>query len=169
MGKHAVLVLAGVACLGTLAGCMDSLAKQSQKTGSIIGKKTDKIEQFDPNKPQLVSDSKVRADDPVLYPLQAYGPIVEQISKLNIDHAVRLYEAQEGHYPRSHEEFMTGVVKANQIQLPVLPGGWKYAYDVENHKLEVVRPPDLPAKAGGQAPAANPAGNAADAAAKAGR
>jgi hypothetical protein len=34
---------------------------------------------------------------------------------------------------------MTRVIKPNNIKLPVLPGGWKYAYDVPNHKLEVIR------------------------------
>jgi hypothetical protein len=34
---------------------------------------------------------------------------------------------------------MTRIIKANNIKLPVLPGDGKYAYDVENHKLEVVR------------------------------
>jgi len=122
------------------AGCVDSLANQAKKDpNSIIGKKTDKIEKFDPKAKQEVSDSKVKADDPILYPLQAYGPMVEQISKMHVEHALDLFNATEGRYPKDYEEFMTRIIKANSIKLPVLPGQWKYAYDVENHKLEVVR------------------------------
>jgi hypothetical protein len=122
------------------AGCGDWMESQTKKDSSvIIGKKTDKIEKFDPKAKQEVSDSKVRADDPILYPLQAYGPMVEQISKMHIEHALDLFNASEGRYPKDYEEFMTRIIKANSIKLPVLPGQWKYAYDVENHKLEVVR------------------------------
>ena len=93
------------------------MANQAKKDpGVIIGKKTDKIAEFDPNAKQEVSDSKVRADDPVLAPLQAYGPMVEQISKMEVEHAVELYNASEGHYPKDHEEFMTRVIKPNNIK-----------------------------------------------------
>lgn len=136
-----------IGAVGTIAvflcGCMDSLANQTKKSpNSIIGKKTDKIEKFDPNAKQKVSDSKVHADDPVLYPLQAYGPMVEKISKLQIEHALNIFHAVEDRWPKDYEEFMAKIIKANAIQLPVLPGGLRYAYDVENHKLEVIGPPE---------------------------
>src|SRR5580698_6803764 len=119
------------------AGCGDWMENQTKKDpNSIIGKKTDKIEKFDPKAKQEVSDSKVKADDPILYPLQAYGPMVEQISKMHVEHALDLFNATEGRYPKDYDEFMTRIIKANNIKLPVLPGQWKYAYDVEHHKLE---------------------------------
>jgi hypothetical protein len=121
------------------AGCGDWMADQTKKDpNSIIGKKTDKIEKFDPNAKQEVSDSKVRVDPSPLYALQAYRPAVEQIEKAEVQHALDLYNASEGHYPKDYDEFMTKVVKANGIKLAVLPGGWRYAYDVENHELKVV-------------------------------
>jgi hypothetical protein len=142
----------GSLSLALLAGC-DSLADQTKKDpNSIIGKKTDKIEKFDPNAKQVVSDSKPHADDPYLYALQMYGPMVEQISTMYIQHAVDLFQATEGRYPKDYNEFMTRIVKENQIKLPVLPGGARYAYDVENHKLKIVRDVDDGAK-GGPAPA----------------
>ncbi len=142
MAKIAGRMVAGGVAVVLLAGCMDSLENQTKKDpNSIIGKKTDKITEFDAKDKQEVSDSKVRADDPILAPLQAYGPMVEQISKMEIEHAVDLFNASEGRYPKDHDEFMLRIIKANNIKLPVLPGGWKYAYDVPNHKLEVVRPP----------------------------
>jgi hypothetical protein len=154
----------GSLTLALLAGCMDSLSKQVQKKPNegIIGKKTDKIKEFDPNAAhQVVSDSKVKADDPVLYAMQAYGPMVEQISTMYIDHAIDLFHASEDRYPRDYKEFMTRIIKENNIQLPVLPGGAEYAYDVEKHKLRIVR-----AAAMGPNGAAPPAANGAAPAAK---
>ncbi|HET6326094.1 MAG TPA: hypothetical protein VFG04_15560 [Planctomycetaceae bacterium] len=135
-----ISAVVGSLTVGLLTGCMDSFAKQVKKDpNSIINKKTDDIKKFDPNAKQVVSDSKVRVDDPVLYAMQAYGPMMEQISKMNIEHAVDLFHAEHDRYPKDHEEFMTQIIKANQIKLPVLPGGAKYAYDVENHKLQIVK------------------------------
>ena len=132
--------LANSAAMGlfVLPGCMDALEEQAKPTGSIIGKKTQEIGKFDPNADQKISDSKVKVDDPVLGSLQAYGPMLEQISKTHIDHAVRLFHALEGRYPRDYDEFMTEIIKKNDIELPVLPGKLTYEYDEENHKLVVV-------------------------------
>jgi len=148
MIRHAVcLVLAAV----TACGC--GLEDQTKKSpNSIIGKKTQEVGQFDPNANAKVSNSKIEVSDPITAPTSAYGPMLERISKSHIEHAVNLFQATEGHYPKDHDEFMTQIIKANNIQLPVLPGGKLYQYDVENHKLVVI---DAPAPAA--APAAAPA------------
>jgi hypothetical protein len=149
----------GSLALGMLSGCMDSLAKQVKKKPNegIIGKKTDDIKKFDPNAAhQVVSDSKPHADDPVLYAMQMYGPMIEQISTMYIDHAIDLFHATEDRYPKDYEEFMTRIIKENQIKLPVLPGGAQYAYDVEKHKLRIVRAAAM--GPGPAAPNAAPAG-----------
>lgn len=143
MNVHRGLV--GLCGLVFAAGCMQSLEEQTKKDpNSIIGKKTQNIGEFDPNAGAKVSDSKIHATDPVTAPVSAYGPMLEQISKTHIEGALRLFEATEGRYPNSHEEFMTAIIKANNIQLPVLPGGKQYQYDVANHKLVVVEPPPSP-------------------------
>ncbi len=121
-----------------LFGCADAYQKSEN---SIIGKKTQDVGEFKPQAGAVVSDSKVRVDTPGLSGLQAYGPMVEQISKLGIEQAINIFNATEGRYPNSYEEFMTRIIKENNIQLPVLPGGAKYQYDVENHKLVVVEAP----------------------------
>lgn len=122
-----------------LFGCMESLDKQVQKSpNSIIGKKTQDIAEFDPNAGAKVSDSKVKVTDPITGPLQAYGPAVEQISKIQVTDALNKFNALEGRYPNSYDEFMTRIIKEWGIKLPVLPGNKKYQYDVENHRLEVV-------------------------------
>ncbi len=127
---------------GLLAGCMQSLEEQTKKDpNSIIGKKTQEVGQFDPNAGAKVSDSKIHATDPITAPVSAYGPMVEQIMKSHIEGALNLFNASEGRYPNSYEEFMTRIIKENNIQLPVLPAGRQYQYDVENHKLVVIEPP----------------------------
>jgi len=134
------------------AGCMQSLEDQVKKDpNSIIGKKTQDIGQFDPNAGAKVSDSKIQATDPITAPVSAYGPMLERISKTQIEAALNLFNAAEGRYPNSYDEFMTRIIKENNIQLPVLPGGKKYQYDVENHQLVVIDAPAEPT-----APATNP-------------
>lgn len=132
--------LANFAAIGLMAlpGCMQAIEDQAKPTGSIIGKKTDDIGEFDPNAKQRVSDSQVKIDDPVLGSLQAYGPMLEQISKSYIEGALNVFHALNGRYPKDHAEFMDKIIKENNIKLPVLPGKMKYEYDVANHKLVVV-------------------------------
>ena len=123
-------LLASISLLA-LAGCGDTVEKQMAKQvekspNSIMGKTTQDIAEFDPNAKQEVSDSKVRIDTnditaPVTAPLQAYGPMVEQISKTHVAHALSLFNATEGRYPESYDEFMEKIIKANNIRLPVLP------------------------------------------------
>lgn len=154
------LALSWTLC-GLIAGCGETLEKQVEKSpNSIMGKKTQDIGEFDPAAGKQVSDSKVKISTnditaPVTAPLMAYGPALEQISKSHIEHALNLYNASEGRYPATHEEFMTHIIKANNIRLPVLPFGHKYEYDVPNHKLVVVIPPEAPA---GESTPAPPAG-----------
>lgn len=124
-----------------LFGCGDMLKVEKSKN-SIIGKTTQEVGEFDPNAGAKVSDSKVRVTDPISAPLQAYGPAVEQIMKSHVAHALDLFHASEDRYPNSHEEFMTLIIKANNIKLPLLPGGKKYQYDVPNHTLVVIEAPE---------------------------
>ena len=135
----AILVLAA-------AGCgMKSIEEQTKKSpDSIIGKKTQNIGEFDPKAGATVSDSKIHATDPFTSGTSAYGPMLEKISKSHIEHAVNLFQATEDRYPKDLDEFMEKIIKPNNIQLPVLPGGKLYQYDVENHKLVVVEAPAAP-------------------------
>ena len=128
-----------------LAGCgMKPLDEQTKKSpDSIIGKTTGVVTEFDPKAGAKVSDSKVRADitNPITAPVMAYGPMLESISKSRIEADIKLFHANEDRYPKDLDEFMEKIIKAGQIQLPVLPGGKLYQYDVENHKLVVVDAP----------------------------
>jgi hypothetical protein len=53
---------------------------------------------------------------------------------------MRLYNGSHGTNPKTHEEFMSQIIEANNIQLPDLPSGQEYVYDPEKAELMVQRP-----------------------------
>ncbi|MCA9174055.1 MAG: hypothetical protein KDB14_06160 [Planctomycetales bacterium] len=59
---------------------------------------------------------------------------------IQVKHALELYRATSGDYPKSHDDFMRDIIKFNQIKLPPLPEGQRYVYDPEQAKLMVERP-----------------------------
>ena len=120
-------------------GCKDRPTAEKNNKG-IFGQK-DKIGEFDPNAKQEISDGEAKPANPLnpLGALNAYGPAVQKISQMPVEKALQLFRAEEGRYPRDYDEFVERIVKPNNIQLPKLPGGKKYKYDVENHTLVVVK------------------------------
>lgn len=113
-------------------------AKEGGKISLSNPKMTDKIGKFDPTAGRKVSNSKGTYSNPLTGALEMYGPTVERLSKMGIDRAVGLFHAEHGRYPKDYDEFMSRIIKANNIKLPVLPGQLEYQYDEENHKLVVV-------------------------------
>jgi hypothetical protein len=63
--------------------------------------------------------------------------VQEKLEFLQVDQALTLYKASTGELPKSHEEFMEKIIKANQINLPELREGDKYIYDPEKGQLMV--------------------------------
>lgn len=129
-----------------IAGCnvtADEPAKAppppKKESKSIFGKKTQDIGKFDPDAGRQVSDSKVRITSPLFAGLEAYGPLMEQVSKMGVDRAVQVFYALQGRYPKDYDEFMSEIIKKNNMRLPVLPAGAQYQYDEQNHKLVVVK------------------------------
>lgn len=57
----------------------------------------------------------------------------------SIPQALNLFEATEGRKPKSHDEFMTRIIQANNIQLPRLPPDRQYVFDPQQGELLVVR------------------------------
>lgn len=125
-----------------MAGCDTPAEPQAKKDNrGIIGKKTQEVGEFDPDGDAKVDDGKVNKRHlatPGIGALAGYGPAAQQIAKLAINQALSLFNATNDRYPEDHEEFMEEIIKANNIQLPVLPGGRQYQYDVQNHELVVV-------------------------------
>ncbi len=56
---------------------------------------------------------------------------------MQIPQAMNLFQASEGRYPNSEEEFMERIIKANMINLPKLKDGDSYFYDVPSHTLMI--------------------------------
>lgn len=74
-------------------------------------------------------------------PAKAYFGFREKaIFQMQIPQAMQFYKAENGTNPKTHDEFMSKIIQANQINLPELPQGQKYVYDPEKAELMVVRP-----------------------------
>lgn len=97
------------------------------------------IRPFDPAEGKTVVDPTRPITDPITGPLAALQNAREKIPQLAIQHAINLFQASEGRYPASFEEFMTRIIQENRISLPQLPQGLAWEYDVESHQLLVVQ------------------------------
>jgi hypothetical protein len=123
-----------------LVVCVGCGKPDSKPAGdSVFGKKTQDIGKFDANKAdQVVSNQKIHASDPITGPLSAYPSMMEKVAIVGVDYHLGVFNATEGRYPASHEEFMEKIIKANDLKLPVLPYKGQYVYDVEKHELKAV-------------------------------
>ena len=61
-----------------------------------------------------------------------------------IPQAMQLFQASNGRVPNSHEEFMEKIISANRIQLPELPQGQVYRFNVEKNELWVYPEDEAP-------------------------
>ena len=120
-------------------GCVDDMQSSSPavKTPAKL-KTTQDVGEFNAADGKEVADSKVNITNPLTAGLEAYQPLKEQVAGLGVDHAIGLFQALEGRYPKDHAEFMTVIIKQNNIRLPALPTGKSYEYDVASHKLMIV-------------------------------
>jgi hypothetical protein len=77
----------------------------------------------------------------VVTPLKAYFRSKERMAyDIQVPQALQLYQATNGHYPKTQEEFDTHILEANNIKLPELPPGHRYIYDPQSHQLMVGQP-----------------------------
>lgn len=79
-------------------------------------------------------------------PISVYFKAPQMIAfQIQIPHAMNLYRAQHGHFPKTHEEFMEKIIKENGIQLPSLPPGARYVYDPQKAaQMQQYDPADPP-------------------------
>jgi hypothetical protein len=80
--------------------------------------------------------------DMITIPFKAYWSAKEMITLDLIKHDLDLYKAGDGQGkgPKTQEEFMAKIIKANDIKLPPLPAGQRYVYDPDKEELLVERP-----------------------------
>jgi hypothetical protein len=112
-----------------------------QQSGPIIGRRTTDIrnatDELTKDGAQVAS-TKIVKKDYISLQGNAYVAIIGQTSILSIQHAMDLYHAANDRYPKDYDEFMTEIIKANSIALPVLPSYQKYGYDEKEHKLIIL-------------------------------
>jgi len=127
-------------CSVAIAGCADEVVNDSESNPLPRQKKGAGIGEFDPGAGKEVVDEQVRISNPITGPLEAYGPLKRKVvTDIGIKHAIDLFHAVEGRYPKDFDEFMTKIIKQNQLKLPPAGAGMHYEYDVANHQLIVVK------------------------------
>ena len=115
--------------------------KRPTDSGPIIGKRTQDIKDANVELKTggaRVGSTKITAKDPITLQGNAYVTIIGRTSILNIQHAVDLYQAENGCYPKDTNEFMEEIIKKNNIALPKLPYYQEYGYDANQHKLIIL-------------------------------
>lgn len=122
----AVTPVSSTAPAGVVAAPESPAATVLEKAGVGSGKKGRSLDQhegivFTPAKTLFAAKEKIKFE-------------------IEIPHALQLYEALEGSAPKSHDEFIEKVIKANNIELPELPAGHKYVYDPMTKTLMVEKP-----------------------------
>jgi hypothetical protein len=115
-------------------GCMDPPAPPAPKSNAPPA-----ISEFDPAADKQVIKPKAKITDPITGPLAVKKNVDLKFPNLQIEQAVNLFQASEGRYPASLDEFMTRIIRENNIRLPQLAPGQEYQYDVDNHKLVIVQ------------------------------
>jgi hypothetical protein len=116
----------------------------------ILGKRDQDIRDVEKEKKAggVVTPPRITAKDPIRLQGNAYVTAVGQISIGHIKHALDLYQAENGEFPKTYEEFMEKIIKANNIALPKLPFYQEYAYDAPSHSLVVMEYPERKKAAG---------------------
>jgi len=142
------LALPCVVSLFTLAiGCgQDAPAKPKLKSRETLGKTTQEVRNLKPEleKGGTVTDGKIHATDYITIQADAYRTSVGNIAKMNVKHAIDLYEAEHGEKPKTYEEFMDVIIKKGKpdgIMLPMLPFYQEYGYDPDKQELVVIEYP----------------------------
>jgi hypothetical protein len=77
----------------------------------------------------------------VATPAGTYWRVRESLAfTIQVPHAIQLFEALEGRPLKSEKEFWDRIIKENHIQLPKLPMGHRYFFDLQAKELMVERP-----------------------------
>ncbi|WP_435020580.1 hypothetical protein TA3x_001908 [Tundrisphaera sp. TA3] len=119
-------------------------AKKAEDRG-ILGKKTQDIRDAptEAAKGGVETTPSIPVTDPITQSTKGLIFALERTSQLQVEHALNLYQAEKGEYPKDTEQFMAEVIKPNNIALPVLPYYKKYAYLPDEHRLVIMEYPEL--------------------------
>jgi len=134
----------GLALLTLAAGCGDTAPTKPKIQGrEILGKYTQEVRNLKPElaKGGRTTDGKIHATDYITLQADAYRTEVAKYAKMNVKHAIDLYEAEHGEKPKTYEEFMDVIIKKGKpdgIMLPMLPYYQEYGYDPDKQELVVI-------------------------------
>lgn len=123
-----------------LCGCAEKQQPAAQQLADPS--RPVEIGEFDQEAGKDVVKLDAKVSDPITGPLEILKKAKVELPMLAIEHALNLYNAAEGRFPQSHDEFMTQIIAANNIRLPALPNGLQYQYDVAGHRLVIVNTAD---------------------------
>lgn len=114
------------------------------KPRPILGRTTQDIRDASVEKKAggMATEPRITAKDPIMMTGNAYVTIVGKSAIMNIQHAVDLYQAETGEFPKTYAEFMEKIIRANNIALPKLPFYQEYGYDAPSHSLVILEYPD---------------------------
>ena len=120
--------------------------KDVVKPREVIGKTTTDIRETksELTKGAVVADNAGAVRKEIFAPSKYYVVSIDRVAALNVKHAVDLYQAETGAYPKDYDEFMKNVIKKGQpdeVRLPQLPYYQEYSYDPEKHELIVLEYP----------------------------
>jgi hypothetical protein len=121
-------------------GCADVSEPAAQQPSAPP--KPAEIGEFDQKAGKEVVKLDAKVSNPITGPVEILKAVKVKAPTLLIEQALNFFNANEGRFPQSHEEFMTQIISANKIQLPVLPSGLDYQYDVDGHRLVIVNTAD---------------------------
>ena len=145
--SHPLVRAFGLALLTFVAGCGDEAPnKPKLQARDTLGKYTQDVRNL---KAELAAggqttDGKVHAKDYITLQADVYRTEVAKIAKMNVQHAIDLYEAEHGEKPKTYEEFMDVIIKKGKpdgIMLPMLPYYQEYGYDPDKKELVVIEYP----------------------------
>lgn len=149
-----------VICLGTLfsLGCSETVAPPStsgeattqageEETNVAVEEETSATgeEEYSTKVAGVGATGKgeygVTSEEPmsiITVPISTYFKAQERaVFDMQIPQAMNLFNGAEGRYPNSEQEFFQRIINDNQIQLPKLPEGDSYFYDVPSHTLMI--------------------------------
>jgi hypothetical protein len=120
-------------------GAMDGAP--AARSRSILGRTTQEVRDAPTEEAagaQRIEKPEITGQDYITVTGQAYSVILGRSAILSIQHAVDLFNAENGRYPKDYDEFKREIIAKNRIQLPLLPAHQKYGYDAQEHKLVIL-------------------------------
>jgi len=145
--RRSLTLAVALPLLAALTGCEDEpKTKPKVQMRETVGKYTQEVRNLKPELAQggQVTDGKIHAEDYITIQADAYRTSVGNIAKMNVKHAIDLYEAEHGQKPATYEEFMDVIIKKGKpdgIMLPMLPYYQEYGYNPDTKELVVIEYP----------------------------